>query len=1102
MFLRRFILAGALLPALTMSAQNFRGGVAGTVTDSTGAVVPAVNLKLTSVATQTVLNSASSSAGLYQFPELPVGVYQLTASAPGFSTVTVHALIVEAGRTVEQPISLAVSSTESVVNVTANSLTLDTDDTSQTSIITPKTMENVPLNGRDFTQLLKLVPGYSNPGNLAGSLNGSRTNSIDWQIDGVDNNDIWFNTYSVNQGGEAGIAATLLPIDSIEELSVQAQGGVETGRTSAGTANAVLKTGTNTTHGSLYYFNRNEDLSRANWFGPNVPKIRDQEFGGSVGGPVIKDNTFYFLSYEQQKLTVGHDIQDTVPSPAWVTLATGLLKARNVPVNSVSTNLLTFYPGMGNAPATINNYFTTEPDQDTSYNGLVKLDHTFHDQSTLSLHWFGGSGKQVAYNGSALAAFYQTVPSRMNNIAAVYHKNISPNFTTQTLLGANFYLQGYYDVDTNFNPIAAGLNTGVTQQLGSPDIAINDFTEIGLTDPSRRYQWTGHLTENDNYLRGKHEFHFGGEYRHAVVNVAYHRSQRGSFSFNGQLGPNLTQLSANDAWDANAYLLSQGYSAASAGTLTPALNSLSDFLEGNVPEGGANIVYGNVDRRYMIDAVSFYGGDSWKATPKLTLNYGLYWNFTGPMKDPTNEISTFLPQRGGFVFTGHGIKTVYPGDFGDLAPRVGFSYQPKAGGKWVIRGAWGIYYQTPNYNYFSDNRPRDNNSSYGVQYNPYLYSVPGSPNTNVQTYSSSSPFTIVSGQPIFSGAGSTNLGGFSIDQNFRNGYAENINTNVEYQINHSTLLEVGYVGSESHRLPVTLEINQIPLGGNTAPGDLNNALRPYYTQFPLLQGIDQVESAASANYNSMIVSLRTNNWHNFDGNLSYTWGHSLDDISGARGSLPENSYNLKGDWGNSDVDTRQVLGAYLSYAVPYPAAHKRLLGGLRMNTWVTSFTGVPFTVHTNEDVSLTGQYNDRVNVVGNPLKAKGQDTPNSKVSWFNPYICGSTGANGVTVTNNCFAEPALGTYGNEARNKFHGPGLNEVDFSVFKNTAITQRIDTQFRVEIFNLFNVRNLSGPDSGLNDGPGSFGYITSTPSSGGAPGIGLGEPFNVQLALKIMF
>ncbi len=437
MFRKSIALLFLFLGALTLNAQNYSGGVAGTVTDPTGAVIAGAQLSLKHVATEATRTTQSTSSGAYSFETLPVGTYELTAAAPNFGKIKVTGIIVEAGRTANLPLTLKVAAAATITEtVTANAVTLDTEETTQTAVIAPEQMASVPLNGRDFTQLLKLVPGYANSANMSGTLNGGRTNSIDFQIDGVDNNDPWFATNAVNQGAQASIAATLLPIDSIEELSVQSQGGVDTGHTAGGTVNAVLKSGTNHIHGSAYYFNRNEDLSLANWYGPTVPKIRDQEFGGSVGGPIQKDKTFYFISYEQQKLIIGNGAWfQTVPSPAWVKLASGLVQARSAAVNPVSTNVLNFFVGMGDVPATINNFSTTQPDNDYSYNGVVKLDHTFKDQSNLSLRWFTGQGIQNASDGSALPAYFNKDPTQINNLAAVYRKTFGPNFTSQTLFG-------------------------------------------------------------------------------------------------------------------------------------------------------------------------------------------------------------------------------------------------------------------------------------------------------------------------------------------------------------------------------------------------------------------------------------------------------------------------------------------------------------------------------------------------------------------------------------------------------------------------------------------------------------------------------------------
>jgi hypothetical protein len=525
--------------------------------------------------------------------------------------------------------------------------------------------------------------------------------------------------------------------------------------------------------------------------------------------------------------------------------------------------------------------------------------------------------------------------------------------------------------------------------------------------------------------------------------------------------------------------------------MTGMLDALADFMAGEVPSGGAGINEGNVVRRYLINGFNLYGGDTYKVTPNLTVNYGVYWGFVSPPNDPTNTISTFRPQLGGFVFTGHGIDTIYPRDFKDFAPRIGFNWQPKGLSKLVVRGGFGFYYQPPNMNLFSDNRPRDYNKSYGVQYNPHIYAVPNSPNTDVCNYSNSSPFIIQSGVLLFptcSSLPTSNLqmGGFSVDQRFVDSYSENANFNVEYQLGKNTVVEAGYVGNQAHKLPITMEINQIPFGGDAQPNTPNNSLRPYHAQFPLLQGIDQVESISHSRYNSMIFQLRTSNWHNLAATVNYTVGHALDNMSNPRGSNPMNSYAPDMDWGNSDYDVRQTFGNYLSYTIPTFTQYKRLTGGWQLNSWITAVSGDPFTVGAENDISLTAVGRDRANVIGDPTKVKGPTLPHQARPWFNTNPCSAT------VTNNCFgepnAEPAPGVYvpmnGDEKRNQFHGPGLGEVDFSLFKNTPITERIGSQFRVEIFNLFNRVNSGSPSTCMGCGAGNFGYSFGTLMQGNAP------------------
>jgi hypothetical protein len=1054
------IVLGVLyLLALPAISQTFRGSISGTITDSSGAALVDAVVQAVNGATGLHRNTVTSSAGEFTFQDLPLGDYEVTATHPGFDTLKLDKVTVEVGKVTSLQLTLKVAGQTQTVEVAATAAAIETNTSTLNAVVPDRAVQDVPLNGRDFTQLVKLAPGV----NGAGSLNGTRTAQNNWQIDGADNNDLWHNAAAVNQGGVSGVAGTLLPIEAIDQFSVQSNANAESGRNGGGSINMVIKSGTNSLHGSLYYFNRNDALAANTPFAPAgspKPKLKNNQFGGSVGGPIVKNKLFYFLTYERQKLIVGNGTGATEPSAAWVSQATAVLQQYGVPVSPVSTNLLSFWPQRGRTgPATSPNFFSTDDSVDYSDNGIAKIDYIIDEKNNLAFRWFVGTGAQTAPVGSPYHEYYQVAPSRMQNYSLVYNKVITPRLVNQLLAGVNYFLQTFNDFDTSFNPVAAGLNTGITNPtlLGAPNITINGFDAIGLTPPLGRIDTTGHLNENLTYTTGRHELRVGGEYRHSRLDVFYERNARGTFTFDGSQGP----------W-------------ASDPSVTSNTKSLADYLAGFVQS--STIVRGDLQRNYYMNAASLFAQDSFKISQHLTLNYGLRWEYFGPFYDPTNRISVFIPSKGGIVFTGgNGLDSLYPRRWDNVAPRFGFAYTPKTNGRLVIRGNYGVYYDSPNLNAFGDNRP-PNSGATGVLSNP----AGPSPVFSLTR----SNYTIVSGQPVF---GDTNVppppyGVFSVDQNFKNASIQNFTTNVQYQVSRAIIAEVGYVGSLGHHLLTVLDINQPPTSrlGTSATRAAENALRPFYGQFPQFATINQVESVANSHFNGMIATLRAATWHRLTAQLSYTLGHSLDEESAVRGVNPTNSYDLHYDYGNSDFDVRHTFTSYLVYNLPTPSSAKLLLGGWQLNSLLAFHTGQPFTVRGGKNYSGTFEGRDRVDIAGNPFQGVSHALVNGYVQWLNP---------------SAFNPPAAGSFGNEPRNQFYGPGFANVDLSAFKNTPITDRVSTQFRVEMFNLFNRRNYPNPNTTLSSG--SFGRITDTiGDSIGATGIGAGEPFNVQLALKIIF
>lgn len=641
----------------------------------------------------------------------------------------------------------------------------------------------------------------------------------------------------------------------------------------------------------------------------------------------------------------------------------------------------------------------------------------------------------------------------MHNFSLVYNTVFSSRLVNQVLAGVNYFKQTFNDFNTSFNPVAAGLNTGVTSSFlsGSPDIAISGFDEIGLTPPLGRIDTTGHIDETLTYTTGKHQIRLGGEYRRSRLDVFYERNARGTFSFDGTFGP----------WASDA-------------GLSDNVKSLADFLAGDVHSSA--IVLGDRQRDYYVNASSLFAQDTFKITHKLSLDYGVRWEYFGPISDPTNRISTFIPGQG-ILFTGsNGLSSLYPSRKNNIAPRFGFAYAPKAGGKLVLRGHYGIFYDQPNLNAFGDNRP-PNQGATGILSNPAgpdpVFSL------------TRSNYTIVPGQAIF---GSSTIpappyGVFSVDQGFKNASSQNFGLSLQYQLSNAAFLEIGGVASLGHHLLNTLDINQAPASalGTAASLDQQNTLRPYYSAYPNYATINQVESGANSHYAGLVASLKTTAWHGLTSQYSYTFGHAIDDASAVRNISPTDSTNLKGDYGRSDFDVRHTFTSYLLYNIPSPSRGPKLLTrGWQVNSILALNSGSPLTVWAGKNYSGTFEGKERAVQIGDPYAT----VPDGYL--FNPAA---------------FAAPAQGSFGTVGRNTLRGPRFATVDFAVLKNTSITERISTQLRIEMFNLFNRTNYAPVSTTITSG--SFGKYTDTIGDyNGAPGIGSGEPFNVQLGLKLIF
>ncbi len=1160
--MKRLILAILVVFSLAVdvNAQTFRGAINGTVTDPSGAVVPNAAVKATESATGIDHNTVTTSDGAFSLQDIPLGFYKVTVTASGFPVYTVDKVEVTAGTIYTLPVKLTMQQQATTVEVSAAAVTLDTTTATQSSNLTSDVVQDVPLNGRDFTQLISIKPGFGgyNVGGF-GSVNGTRPNQVNWQIDGVDNNDMWHNIPAVNQGGVSGVAGVILPVDSIEEFSAQSQSGPEGGRNAGGTVNVVTKSGGNDLHGSVYYFNRNEYFAaKSPFFSPSstvpkAPPLRNENYGFSVGGPIFKNKLFYFASFEKQQYIFGLSGIATEPSTAWVSKAyTTYLQPAGIPISNASCHFLGaltsslpaaaskctnlgLWPASGagsvaGLPATAKNFFSPVASIGYSYNGVARADYNINDKHHLYLRWFGGQGNQIAPLGASpalgtassnLKYYFESGPIHVFNYSLVLNSALSARWTNQVVVGANYFNQTFSDANAGFDTKALGLflspNATFNGQpngqpiLGAPKISISGFENVGLTQPAGRNDITWHVTDIVSHTIGAHQLRFGGEIRQAHVNEFYHTGGTGKFVFDGSAGP----------WNC-------------IGDPTCAL---ADFLAGDVSgcdaahisaslACGSTIAIGSPERWVIVNAFNLYFQDDWQVTKRFNLNYGLRYEYFGPMHSNKKDIANFIPGQG-LLIQGNGLGSLFDPGKDHFAPRLGFAYQANDKGDLVVRGAFGVFYDQINLNPFLDFRSQLQPAAQGIQGNPIgpaAVSTLGAPfcgrnpATKVYQWDSVQQPTCPAGTANFGMANSTGsvfgpvlkctdplcsnapdgLNLFGVNHNFRVPYFYNYSLQVEKGLGNKAVFQIGYVGSEGRKLNVVSNINQ----GNAISSHFGTIL--------------QLNSAGTSNYNSLQSTFRVREWHGLTSQFVYTWSHSLDEVSEYRGVVLGDAFNRRLQYGASDYDTRHSFAASLIYTVP-KAKWATGWSSYLVNGWQASSiwkfnTGQPY------DENRSGLY-----LIGDPFKGVPHnfDKTIPGEQWINPAAFAQPCVLSATITT-CPAGVGTDPNGNIARNKFYGPGLVDVDLSVFKNIPITERVKIQLRAEMFNLTNRINLANSVGAVANSPcspspvagnllsnfqctagGGFGQVTDTAGDfQGAPGVGPGEPFNMQLAIKIIF
>jgi outer membrane receptor protein involved in Fe transport len=1046
--------------ALPLHAQSFRGSLRGTLTDASGAVISDGKITARNLGTSETREVTSNRDGTYSFIELPAGEYEVAAVTPGFKETKSEHVIVRVGEDTISDLQL-VKPTENVESVTIfeNIPLIEAASTTLSQVVERQLVQELPLNGRDFGKLVALTPGVTVEGSgVAGTekgfgqfnINGNRDRSNNYTLDGTDNNDPWFNNSALNQVGITGAPATLLPLDAIQEFNLQSNFTAEYGRNSGSIVNIVTRSGTNALHGSLYEYNRNSYFDARNYFNPTaVPQshFNNNNFGGSLGGPILKDRTFFFLAYEGQRERVGSDLNLSVPTAAQVALAEqeALANPSIIPngINPALIKILqTYLPTTTNADNTLPVSISDKNDND---NFIARIDHKINSAQFVTGRYAFGQDDQIFPlgslggfgSGSRVGAFAQKSPTRVQVASGSWLSIFSPTRVNEVRFGYSRFRNSFGSRDDTIDPssqFGLNLNTG---KLGVPEFDFGGLIEnLGATIfgiPRGRISQTYQVLDNFTWSRGRHTWKFGAEYRRALVDFSNDNFTRGLFSFNATPPP--VTISSD-----------------------PIVHTLANYFLGT---GFAQAEAGNTFRNVRNNGLSFFGEDQLRLRPNFTLNLGLRWEYFSPVSEVHNLLSNLLDPTGLLVMVGTPqLPRPYTRDLNNFAPRVGFAWNVRP--HTVVRAAYGIYYD-----YIPLHLAQANfTNSAGIGANPVGPQAVVPLNFDPNAYNGTTPgvpiFTLPVGPPVTPSI-------FITDHNLRTPYVQSWNLNVQQQLGAAFAVEAGYVGTKGTRLVRLYDLNQ-------------NFINPNYS------AIDVLSSGTSSTYHAGQITTRYQSWHRFSGFSTYTISKSLDgasdgiDFNFAGAAFPQDSTNLRAEKGPSTFDTRHRWTSAINYQVPTLTYLPRLLAdGWQLNTIITVQSGRPLPVLTGGGIN--GHQRPDV-VPGQPFILPNW-TPST--GYLNPAA---------------FAAPA-GNFGDLGRDQIYGPDFKNVDFSISKNFRVREHATIQFRGELFNIFNHPNFALPNGFMTPGSAPAGMISATPDvAQGNPGLGGGGPRVIQLGLRFQF
>jgi hypothetical protein len=1007
------MICALLFASVAAYPQGSSGRILGVVTDQSGGNVAGATVTITDVARGVSQTLTTDSDGAYIALNLSPSTYTVRAEYKGFKIFERKNILVEVGKDVRIDAVLQPGSTTETITITEEVPMVDTTSTTLGGTISNEIINDLPLNGRNYQNLVSLRPGtmiYPGGGPWTQSTNGIRPEDTSYIVDGITNDEAFMGLSVTNAAAVIGDAATLIPIDAIQEFNTQVNPKAEFGWKPGAVTSVGLKSGTNDIHGTAYGFGRSDSFDARNYFNPaGDPKtpVELEQYGGSAGGRIIKDKLFYFGAYEGQMYTVGNSLPGHVPTTASVAggggngcalLTTGdctisipdatadlvLRAAANdttFTVNPLSKYLMTFYtPNAGQGTFVPLNY----PNVNSSKNAIGKVDYHISDHNALSGSYFFGNDTIVGMDFFELLAQFRTkVHSRAQDVSAHWAWTPSSTWANELRGGYTHYVLQIVPADSN---VKYDINTGLTNPLlnGIPDIRISPFSQLGsfhnfpkIVGPDKVYD----VIDQVSYLRGKHAFKFGGELRRDLVHQATFRAGRGRIKF----------------------------------------NNLEDFLSG-IPASDTFLA-GDPTRNISQWLYAGYVQDDWRIAPRVTLNLGLRYELQGVPTEANNLFGNWDPNVG-LEQVGKNIGSIYNGDHKNFSPRFGVAWDVTGKGTTIVRVGGSLIYSLLSMNTFLSQQNTQNTVTLGVGTVPTGADIiTGDPSVTTPGIGNifATGITLPGSGPVLNwvdqstaiyqgnvttqvqcGDGLSLEGGgsnpdpcniFAMNRNFRTPYVENWTIGIQHAFSNKLSLEATYVGNHGVKLTGVRDLNQPAVGSGWSPAEITACYQSLYNpdfcaadggaeaaarpntlngKFPYLGFINYLSNLYGSTYHGLQATLTARNYHGLDFVAGYTYAHALDNMSSNWVAfLPMDSTHPALDHASSDLDLRHRFTLSVTYSLPEKKTKSQLLEGWQLNTIITLQSGQPWNVNEQSfDLSGTGELADRWNFFGNPSDFK------------------------------------------------------------------------------------------------------------------------------------